>query len=122
MKVTVAEDDNPVSDNTFSRSGSVQTDLTSFTGYRIRLKPFTVIEIADHNLFIREYSCLFEDRFIYSDTSLIRKVRLCNGCNMNSCCEQNFFIILDSMPVIETKFLTKIIKANIIMNECSFIM
>jgi hypothetical protein len=76
FEVTVAEDDNLVSHDALSRSGAVQADLSGafLPGNRVGLKPLSVVEIADHHLFIRKYPGFFQYAFIDGNTPLVRKV------------------------------------------------
>jgi hypothetical protein len=81
--ITVAEDNDLVSDDTFPGCRAVQAYLAFLTGDDIRLKPFAVIDITDHYLFIWQDPGLLEDSFINGDASLIGKVGFGNGCYMD---------------------------------------
>ena len=85
--IPVTEDDDPVSDNTFSGRGAVQADLTLLARYYIRLEPLPVVQVADHHLLIRDHSGLFDDSLIDRDAALVGEIRFGHRGNVDLCPE-----------------------------------
>ena len=61
LEIAVAEDDDLIADNAFSRGRPVQTYLTRvlFAGYDIGLKPLSIIYIGDLHLLIGKHAGIF---------------------------------------------------------------
>jgi hypothetical protein len=85
VEVAVAEDDDFIAYNTFPGRGAVQAYLAGilFAWNDIRLKPFTIIYIADHHLFIGKHARSFQNRFVYRNTSFIRNIGFRYGSHMD---------------------------------------
>jgi hypothetical protein len=90
FNIAVTEDDDLVAYYAFSRSRSVEAYFSAefFAGDYISFKPFPIVQVADHDLFIRQDAGFFQNIFINCYAAFVRKVRLGYRCHVYLCSQK----------------------------------
>jgi hypothetical protein len=85
FNVAITENDHFIADNTFPCCGTIQADLAFPAGDHIGFKPFSVVEVAHHDLFVGKYTRLFQNLPIKSETAFVGEIGLRNRRHMDLC-------------------------------------
>ena len=85
FNIAITENDNFIAYNTLPCCRTIKADLTFPAGNHIGFKPFSVVEVAHHDLFVGKYPRLLQNLPIESETAFIGEIRLRNRRHMDLC-------------------------------------